>query len=47
MVDKYPNNKSHYEDYKWFCDIYDDLQDQFHENNFIFNLGLMLYTASK
>ncbi len=47
MSKKYPNDKSVQDNYKWLSNKFSDLEDKFHENNFIFNLGMVMYTARK
>ncbi len=47
MAKKYPNDKTIQDNLKWLSTTFSDLEDKFHENNFVFNLGTMIYTAKK
>lgn len=47
MVDRYPNNNEILEDYQWLISIYDDLEERFNDHDFVFQAGIMLYTAKK
>lgn len=47
MFEKYPNNKNCVDNYLWYKDIYDDLEERFLDETFIFSLGFMLFTARK
>lgn len=45
MVDRYPDSEKIMDDYKWFSEKYDDLEEEFHSNEFFFNLGFMMFVA--
>ena len=47
MVDKYSNDEKTKEDYKWYSEIYESLEERFHSDEFIFSLGFMIFTASE
>lgn len=47
MSKKYPNNNDVQENYKWLLNNFSNLEDKFHENNFMFNLGTIIFTARK
>ena len=47
MTERYPNKLTYKEDYKWYKNIYDDLEERFQDETFVFSLGFMIYTASK
>jgi len=43
---EFPQNKKYQEDWEWFSQNYEKLKNKFLEKDFIFNLGLMAFTAS-
>lgn len=47
MVDKYPNEIVFLDNYNWYKNIYDTLEEKFLDDAFVFSLGLMLFTATK
>ena len=47
MMERYPGNKNYIEDYNWYKNIYEDLEERFQDETFVFSLGFMLYTAKK
>lgn len=47
MVNKYPDNKEIADDYKWLTSVYDDLEKRFIREDFIYQCGIMIYTAEK
>ena len=47
MVDRYPDDKMLQRDLDWYRDVYDDLEERFHSDDFFFSLGFMLFTAQK
>lgn len=47
MVDLYPHNENYLKDYLWYKGIYNELEERFQDDTFIFSLGFMLYTARK
>ena len=47
MVERYPNNSEYKADYDWYENIYDELEERFQEETFVFSLGFMIYTARK
>ena len=47
MLDRYPNDKQIQNDYKWYLNIYEDLEERFQDDAFFFNLGFVMFTAKK
>ena len=47
MVNKYPESKEMADDYKWLTSVYDDLKKRFIREDFIYQCGIMIYTAEK
>ena len=47
MVEKYPFDKYYREDYEWYQNIYNDLEQEFIREDFFFSLGFMLFVAKK
>lgn len=47
MAQRYPTDKHIQKELEWYSDFYDDLEQQFQDPAFFFNLGFMLYTAQK
>jgi len=47
MMRKYPENNEIRADYQWLQENYNDLEEQFHTEDFFFQLGIMTYTAVK
>ena len=47
MVERYPDNKNYLDDYLWMKNIYEELEERFQDETFVFSLGFMLYTACK
>lgn len=47
MMERYPGNKNYIDDYNWYKNIYEDLEERFQDETFVFSLGFMLYTAKK
>ena len=47
MTERYPNNMDYLEDYHWYKNIYEDLEERFQDETFVFSLGFMIYTAKK
>lgn len=47
MMNRYPDDKRISMDYKWYSDIYDDLEEKFQDDAFFFSLGFMIFTARK
>ena len=45
MKERYPDSERVDEDFKWYSDIYDRLEEEFHSDEFIFSLGFMIFTA--
>lgn len=45
MLERYPDSERVKDDYEWFMENYDDMEEQFHSNDFIFSLGFMIYIA--
>ena len=45
MAKKNPENKSIAEVNKWLCEHYDDLEEAFFNDDFLFNSGYVIYTA--
>ena len=45
MVERYPDSERVKEDYEWFMENYDEMEEHFHSSDFIFSLGFMIYTA--
>lgn len=45
MLDRYPNDERVCDDYNWYAEMYDVLEERFHSDEFIFSLGFMIYTA--
>jgi len=46
LVDKYPNYAQLREDLEWYSENFNNIEEKFHESDFIFNLGMMLFTAN-
>lgn len=47
MNKRYPDNAKISQDLEWYKSQYDNLNEKFHSNEFVFNLGFMLYSANK
>ena len=47
LSDTQPDNDSYRLAQKWIDQNYNDLEDAFHEENFFFSLGFMLFTAKR
>lgn len=47
MRERYPDDTKIKEDYEWYRDVYDELEEKFHIDTFMFSLGFMLFTARK
>jgi hypothetical protein len=47
MMEKYPWNKDYQKDYLWYGEHFEELKEHFLEEDFIFSLGFMTYTARK
>lgn len=47
MMERYPGDQQIIEDYKWYNDCYEDLEERFQDESFFFNLGFIMYTAKK
>ena len=47
MKNRHPNSAEAAENYEWFKNNYDSLEEKFQDSNFYFNLGFMLYTARR
>ncbi len=45
MIDRHPDSERVKEDYDWYSENYDELEERFHSEDFIFSLGFMIYTA--
>ena len=46
-MDNNPNDIEIRNDYEWYRDIYDSLEEQFQDDAFYFNLGFVMFTARK
>ncbi|MBQ5807108.1 MAG: methyltransferase domain-containing protein [Tidjanibacter sp.] len=42
-----PNKEEYRKDYEWLSGIYDDMEEEFHQEDFFFNLGFMAFSATK
>lgn len=42
-----PNNKKYAESFEWMKENFEDMEDEYHMNNFIFNIGFVIFTAKK
>lgn len=47
MAARYPEDKRVRMDLEWYSDYYDDLEQQFQDDAFFFNLGFTLHTAQR
>lgn len=47
MVERYPNDKDILEDYEWYKNNYEAMEEHFQDDAFFFNLGFVMYTARK
>lgn len=47
MKNRYPNDRRIANDYEWYSQNYEDLEEKFHDTNLFFSLGFMLFTAQK
>lgn len=47
MVERYPDNNHYLNDYNWYKNIYEDLEERFQDDTFVFSLGFMIYSARK
>lgn len=47
MMEKYPWNKDFQKDFLWYAEHYEALKQEFLQEDFIFSLGFMTYTAKK
>lgn len=44
---EHPNDQTLRENYKWLEENFEELEDAYHVNNFIFNLGFLIFSANK
>ena len=47
MRQRYPNNQEILENYEWYKEHYEELEEQFQDEALFFNLGFILYTAKR
>lgn len=47
LAQKHPENKELAENYLWLKENFDDMEDEYHISNFIFNVGFVLFSAGK
>ena len=47
MTQHYPNEKSYRDDYNWLKSIYSELEEDFYQEDFFFNLGFMAFSAKR
>jgi len=47
LSQEYPNNKKYVESYEWLKENFDDMEDEYHMSNFIFNVGFVIFSAKK
>ena len=45
--EKDPNKRGNKEDHEWLESVYEKLEEDFHAHNFFFNLGFVIFTATK
>ncbi len=45
MKEKYPTSERVDADYKWYNEIYDELEERMHNEEFFFSLGFMIFTG--
>lgn len=46
-AERHPDDDSYKDDLEWFEGVYDELEQKFQDDNFLFSLGFMIYTARK
>ena len=47
MVERYPDDKRVRDDYNWYCENYERMEELFQDDAFFFNLGFVMYIAKK
>lgn len=47
MHQRYPEDSKIQENLTWYADNYDEIEEKFHDESFMFNLGFMLFSAEK
>jgi SAM-dependent methyltransferase len=47
MAERYPHDKRVLQDYAWYTKNYEDLEERFQDETLFFNLGFVMFTASR